>query len=53
MVPMVGWPANGSSTLGVKISMVRLVVVSESPGGRCRNTVSERLNSAAMDCFWL
>lgn len=48
--PMVGWPAKGSSVSVAKMSMRR------SPGGESdaawRKTVSERLNSRAMSCFW-
>ena len=47
-MPMVGWPANGTSASEVKMSMWRSV---EGEAGSCRKTISERLNSEAMDCF--
>lgn len=34
------------------MSIFREVVGGESGEGRCRKTISERLNSDAMDCFW-
>lgn len=46
-----GWPAKGTSAREVKISMVREGEVVPS-AGRCRKTISERLNSADMCSFW-
>ncbi len=48
-VPTVGCPANGTSVREVKMSMVRVL---EGWVGMCRKTISERLNSEAIDCFW-
>ena len=47
-VPSVGWPANGSSTAGVKILM--RTSASSFEGGRT-NTVSERFVSFASACI--
>ena len=46
---MVGWPAKGISAMLVKMSMEMVV---EGVDCSCRKTISERLNSLAMDCFW-
>src|SRR3954465_7492921 len=47
-VPTVGWPAKGSSFAGVKMrSLARCDLFS----GGCTNTVSDRLNSRAIDCI--
>lgn len=50
-MPIVGWPAKGISAREVKMS----IFLSDglSPSGRWRNTVSDKLNSEAMDCFWV
>ena len=47
-VPTLGWPAKGSSDLGVK--MRTRAVLAGSSGGRTK-VVSLRLNSAASDCM--
>lgn len=44
-----GWPAKGTSAWEVKMSMCRSGEVGSV--GRCRKTISERLNSEAIDCF--
>ena len=49
-MPMVGWPANGTSAWWVKMSIF-LSVGAVPSSGRCRKTISERLNSEAIDCF--
>src|SRR5579863_511034 len=46
--PTVGWPANGSSRLGVKI-LTRALLTAFL--GSNTNTVSDRLNSAAIACM--
>ena len=48
-VPIVGWPANDISAIGVKMSIG--IIVGSSEVGGWRKTVSERLNSLAMACF--
>ena len=48
-VPTVGWPAKGSSRAGVKILMLAVLIGFR---GSNTNTVSERLNSAAIACMW-
>jgi len=45
----VGWPANGNSSSGVKMSICHSD--GEDVADSWRNTVSERLNSLAMSCF--
>lgn len=48
MVPMIGWPAKGSSSLSVKMSSRR----SDVPVlASWRKTVSEKLNSRAIVCL--
>lgn len=44
-----GWPAKGTSAFEVKMSIFRKV--EDGDEGRSRKTISERLNSEAMDCF--
>lgn len=48
--PMVGWPAKGSSVSVMNMSTIR----SEEGESDAEwiKTVSERLNSRAMSCFW-
>ena len=46
--PTVGWPANGNSRLGVKI-LTRALLMALL--GSKTNTVSDRLNSAAIACM--
>lgn len=53
---MVGWPANGTSACAVKISIFSELASGVGKGevdagGRCKNTISERLNSEAIACF--
>ena len=50
-MPMVGWPAKGISATEVKISIG--IIVGSSGLEGWRKTVSERLNSLAMACFWV
>src|SRR4051794_36053058 len=47
-VPMDGWPANGSSTDGVKM---RARYVAAVEVGVSTNVVSDKLNSRAIDCI--
>jgi transcription antitermination factor NusA-like protein len=47
-VPTVGWPAKGSSRAGVKILTLAVLIGFR---GSKTNTVSERLNSAAIACM--
>ena len=49
-MPIVGCPAKGTSAMEVNMSMVRSVLAESE--GRCKKTISERLNSVAMACFW-
>lgn len=52
--PIVGCPANGNSSSGVKMSILYSGCSDEGLGDAgWRNTVSERLNSFAMSCFWV
>lgn len=51
-MPMVGWPAKGISAREVKMSIFLSDGLVPS-SGRWRNTVSDKLNSEAMDCFWV
>lgn len=48
---MVGWPAKGTSAMEVKMSIFSSLLVVVPSVGRCKKTISERLNSEAMDCF--